>query len=452
MKPDNNRRSFTQKSLTAGVASSALIPGFGQELIAAVDRGPKYSNPSGLKITGIKTAFIKGHGTNMFVKLTTNQGITGYGEAMDAVRGMYGVATGTEGWDNMTQFLIGQNPLDINKIVEQILRRSHFGGVQGGMYMAVLTGIEIALWDLDGKAMNQPVHRLIGVKFRDKIRWYCDSASSSESPEDMAGAAMEVKNAGFSAIKFDIDRAEDPSKQDEFNRTASNGEIDRMVKQINAVRDAIGMNMALCQVSNKSYTTPQGARIAIGMKMSLCLDAHVRYDLPSGIQIAEEMEQFKLMFLERPIPAENPDSLREITSRTITPICMGENQYPAHDFRKIPEKKAADIVMPDLHKCGGLGEGKRIANLANLHYVPFAPHRVASPFGTMAACHCFASISDFLCLEWHWFSRWTQWDEPVLEAPLIKAGRNHLTDRPGVGVTPNEEALRKYAVAEAPLF
>jgi galactonate dehydratase len=364
----------------------------------------------------------------MFVKLTTNQGIVGYGEAMDAVRGTYGVATGTEGWDNMSQFLIGQNPLDVNKIVEQILRRGHFGGAQSGMFVAVLTGIEIALWDLAGKAMGQPIYRLMGGKFRDKIRLYCDTASSSESPEDMAAAALHVKNQGFTAIKFDIDWAEDPSKQDEFNRTASNGEVDRMVRQVAAVRDTIGMHM------------------------DLCLDAHGRYDLPSGIQIAKEMEPFKLMWLEEPIPAENLDALREITRQTTTPICTGENQYLAHDFRKILEKKAADVVMPDLHKCGGIGEGQRIANLANLYYVPVAPHMVASPFGAMAACHCCAAISNFLCLEWHWISRWKMWDELILEDPLIKDGYIHLSDQPGVGVTPNEEAIKKYAVKDAPFF
>ena len=428
MNTDNKRRSFLQKGLLTGIAATGLLPGFGSELIAAIDNGPKYSNPSDLKITGVKTAFMKGHGTHMFVKLTTNQGITGYGEAMDAVRGTYGVATGTEGWDNMSQFLIGQNPLDVNKIVEQILRRGHFGGAQGGMFVAVLTGIEIALWDLAGKVMNQPVYRLMGGKFRDKIRLYCDSASSSESPEDMAASAIEVKNAGFTAIKFDLDWAEDPAKQDVFNRTASNGEIDRMVKQITAVREAIGMNM------------------------DLCLDAHGRYDLPSGIRMAKEMEQFKLMFLEEPIPAENLDSLREITSQTTTPICTGENQYLAHDFRKILEKQAADIIMPDLHKCGGIGEGQRIANLANLYYVPVAPHMVASPFGAMAACHCCASFSNFLCLEFHWFSKLKQWDELILEPPIIQNGYIYLTDKPGVGVTPNEEAIRKYAVPDAPFF
>ncbi len=428
MASPNTRRSFLRKGLATTLAGAAIMPSFGSELIAAVERGPQFSNPSDLKITGIKTAFMNGHGTHMFVKLTTNQGITGYGEAMDAVRGTYGVATGTEGWDNMSQFLIGHNPLDVNKIVEQILRRGHFGGAQGGMFVAVLTGIEIALWDLAGKAMGQPVYRLMGGKFRDKIRLYCDTASSSESPEAMAEAALHVKNSGFTAIKFDIDWAGDPAKQDEFNRTASNGEIDRMVKQVASVREAIGMNM------------------------DLCLDAHGRYDLPSGIQIAKEMEQFKLMWLEEPVPAENLDALREITRQTTTPICTGENQYLAHDFRKILEKQAADIVMPDLHKCGGLGEGQRIANLANLYYVPVAPHMVASPFGAMAASHCCATFSNFLCLEWHWISKWKQWDELILEPPLIKDGYIHLTDRPGIGVTPNEEAIKKHAVKGAPFF
>lgn len=428
MANNHSRRSFLQKSLLAGITGSAFFSTFGSTLEAAVKKGPQYSNPSDLKITGIKTAFMNGHGTHMFVKLLTNQGIIGYGEAMDAVRGTHGVATGTEGWDNMTQFLIGKNPLDVNKIFEEIRRRGHFAGAQGGSYVAVLTGIEIALWDLAGKATDLPVYRLMGGKYRDKIRLYCDTASSSESPEDMAAAAVEVKNHGFTAIKFDLDWSEDPAKQDAFNMTASNGEIDRMVKQITAVREAIGMDI------------------------DLCLDGHGRYDLPSGLRIAEEMEQFKLMFLEEPIPAENLDSLREITRQSKTPICTGENQYLAHDFRKILDKQAADIVMPDLHKCGGLGEGQRIANLANLYYVPLAPHMVASPFGAMAASHCCATFPNFLCLEWHWISRWERWNDLIMEEPLIKDGYITLSDKPGVGVTPNEKEIKKMAVKDAPFF
>lgn len=424
----NSRRSFLKNGILAGIAGGGLFSTFGSGLQAAVNKGPRYSNPSDLKITGVKTAYMSGHGTHMFVKLTTNQDIVGYGEAMDAVRGTYGVATGEAGWDNMSQFLIGQNPLDVNKLFEQIRRRGHFGGAQSGMYVAVLTGLETALWDLAGKALDLPVYRLMGGKYRDNIRLYCDTASSSETPEDMAAAAVEVKNHGFTAIKFDIDWLEDPAKQDVFNMTASNGEIDRMVKQVGAVREAIGMDM------------------------DLCLDAHGRYDLPSGMRIAKEMEPFKLMFLEEPIPAENLDSLREINSQTTTPICTGENHYLAHDFRRILEKQAADIVMPDLQKCGGLGEGQRIANLANLYYVPVAPHMVASPLGAMAASHCCATFPNFLCLEWHWISRWDRWNELIMEEPLIKDGYIALSDKPGIGVTPNEKAIKKTAVKDAPFF
>ncbi|CAN5874501.1 mandelate racemase/muconate lactonizing enzyme family protein [soil metagenome] len=425
---EKSRRSFLKNGIAAGVAGGAFLSTYGSTLRAAVNDAPHYSNPSALKITGIKTAFMKGHGTHMFVKLSTNQGLVGYGEAMDAVRGTYGVASGSDGWDNMSQFLVGQNPLDVNKIFEQILRQGHFGGAQSGMFVAVLTGVETALWDLAGKALGLPVYRLMGGKFRDKIRLYCDGASSSESPEHMAEAALSVKNKGFTAIKFDIDWAGDPAKKDQFNRTASNGEINRMVKQVAAVREAIGMDM------------------------DLCLDAHGRYDLPSGIRIAKEMEPFKLLFLEEPIPAENLDSLREITSQTTTPICTGENHYLAHDFRKILELKAADIVMPDLQKCGGLGEGQRIANLANLSYVPVAPHMVASPLGAMAASHCCATFSNFLCLEWHWISRWDRWNELILEEPLIKDGYITVSDKPGIGVTLNEKAIKKFAVKDAPFF
>jgi galactonate dehydratase len=188
------------------------------------------------------------------------------------------------------------------------------------------------------------------------------------------------------------------------------------------------------------------------MKIDLCVDAHGRYDLPSGIQMAKLFEKYRLMWLEEPVHAENLDTLREITSQTTTPICTGENHYLAHDFRKILEKKAADVVMPDLHKCGGIAEGQRIANLANLYYVPVAPHNVSSPLGTMGACHCCASFPNFLCLEWHHISRWDRWNELIEEEPLIQNGYVTVSDKPGIGVTPIEDAIKKTAVQGMPFF
>ena len=108
--------------------------------------------------------------------------------------------------------------------------------------------------------------------------------------------------------------------------------------------------------------------------------------------------------------------------------------------------------MPDFHKCGGLAEGQRIANLANLYYVPIAPHCVASPLGTMAAGHCCVSVPNLLCLEWHWISRWERWNELVIDEPLIKDGYITISEKPGIGITPDEDAIKKTAVPDVPFF
>ena len=131
-------------------------------------------------------------------------------------------------------------------------------------------------------------------------------------------------------------------------------------------------------------------------------------------------------------------------SHSTTPICAGENIYLRFGFRELFEKQAVDIVMPDLPKCGGLSDGRKIANLAEIYYIPFAPHNVCGPLGTVASCHCCAAIPNFLVLEWHWMER-PHWHELVLaDPPLIQNGYITLTDRPGLGVELNEAAAEKY--------
>ena len=119
---------------------------------------------------------------------------------------------------------------------------------------------------------------------------------------------------------------------------------------------------------------------------------HGRYDMTTGKRVAKEAEPFHLLFLEEPVPPENVDAMRDIRESTSTPICCGENLFLRHGFRELLEKRAADIIMPDLQKCGGLLEGRKIADLAHTYYVPFAPHCVVSPIGLMASCHTCAAV------------------------------------------------------------
>lgn len=423
-----NRRSFLHKAaLATAVAAATPFTNFGKGYENAINNTSKLSAPSDLKITDVKCAFIRG-GNGLFVKIYTNQGIYGCGEGVDAVAGSYHLV------QRMGRFLKDQNPLNVHRLFEFMRKAAVFGGGQSGMYVAVLSAVETALWDLAGKALNVPVYQLLGGKFRDRVRVYMDTAlyqNTLPKPADFAAAAKEAVSMGFNAIKFDLDQANDPNKYDRWNWTASPAEIQRMYDQMAAAREAVGP------------------------KIDICADMHGRYDLPTGQRAAKVLEPLNLMWLEEPIPAENVDAYAEITKSTSTPICAGENHYLAHGFRPLLEKGAVDIIMPDLQKAGGLGEAQRIANLANLYYVPFAPHMVASFLGAMASAHVCASVPNFMILEWQiYFHKDPMFKEIVKfdGTEFTKDGFITVSDKPGIGVDINEEGMKKYAVPGVPFF
>jgi galactonate dehydratase len=426
MSNTSSRRSFLTKSALAGVFGATSLAGFGQGLEDAVERTPLASSPSDLKITDIKCGFIR-NGHSLFVKIYTNQNIWGCGEGVDATPGTYHLVK------MMGQRLKGKSPLNVNRLFEDIRRSGFFEGAQAGMYIAVLSAVETALWDLTGKALGLPVYQLLGGKYRDKIRVYCDTGTYRDTDKSTANFANSAKDAvkmGFNAVKYDIDEWNDPNKYDVYNWTASPGELERMYNQIAAVREAVGP------------------------KIDICVDMHGRYDVTTGRKVAKMMEPLKLMFLEEPIPAENPEAYKIIRDSTDTPICAGENHYLAHGFRRLLEIGAVDIIMPDLQKAGGLGEGQRIANLANLYYVPFAPHMVASYLGAMASSHVCASVPNFMILEWQiYFHEDPMFKEIVtFDGPMVKDGFIPLSNKPGIGVEINEEGMRKYAQKDVPFF
>jgi galactonate dehydratase len=420
MKSSTGRRTFLATCAMAGTAATRPLAAFGQ----AVDNARQTSGPSALRITDLKCGYVRG---SLFVKIHTNQGIWGCGEAVDAIQGTYHMVQG------FGQRLRNQNPLNVHRLFEQIRKGGVFGGAQSGVFIAVLSAVETALWDLAGKALNVPVYQLLGGKFRDRIRVYVDTAlyqTKLPAPEQFAQAATKAAKDGYTAVKFDLDQANDPNRYDQFNWTAGPAEIQRMVDQMTAAREAVGPNI------------------------DICADMHARYDYPTGQQVAKRMEPLNLMWLEEPVPAENVDAYKLIAQETSTPICAGENIYLAHGFRRLLETGAVDIVMPDLQKAGGLGEGQRIANLANLYYVPFAPHMVASFLGAMASCHVCASVPNFMILEWQtYFDANPMYKEMVTyDGPQVEKGFIRVSEKPGIGVEINEEGMRRYAAQGMPFF
>ncbi len=382
-----------------------------------------YRRPK-LKITDVRTAEVRVHGYQVHVRVYTDQGIVGQGECTDASQGAVPLIR------SFARMLNGQDPLNVEAVFERIRTGGVFAGAQGGQYVTALTAVEIALWDIAGKALGVPVYQLLGGRVRDRVRVYCDSGLErmERGSEHSLSKIQLIKDLQFTALKIDLDDGQDPARFDRVNWTASNGEVDHMIDKISFVRDSFPKNV------------------------DLAADMHARYDLTTGKRVAKEMEPFKLLFLEEPVPAENVDAMRDVRESTSTPICCGENRYLRHGFREILEKRAADIIMPDLQKCGGLLEGRKIADMAHTYYVPVAPHDVTSPIGTMASAHVCAAIPNFLALEWHWVDSLDLWRSWVKEGEIIDKGFITMPERAGLGVEMDDDAARKAQVPGTPWF
>jgi galactonate dehydratase len=376
-----------------------------------------------MKITAVKTAATRGHGMHLWVRVETDEGITGLGECVHG--GVQAIAI----IQALAPKLIGRDPFAIDAIFEELRRGHVFDGGTAGALITALTGIELALWDLKGKALNAPVVELLGGKFRDKVRVYADcQVEPGMNFDEIKQVVEEVLERGFTAFKIDLDihayghtgSEVQGFTKDRFNYTAGQWEHERMVQLVEMVTTAAGKDIAVAA------------------------DVHTRLDVPSAIRLAKDLEQFHLLWLEEPVPPENIEAMREVKRASITPICAGENLYLRHGFRDLIEQQAVDIIMPDIPKCGGLSECRKIANMAELYYMPFAPHNVSSPIGTMASAHVCASVPNFLVLEFHWLHR-DYWTTIITDKEdIIKNGYITLSDRPGIGLELDEAVAREH--------
>lgn len=406
----------------------ALLGSFGSEMQKVVAGRSINSAPSDLKITKISAASCLTSQRRMFLKIETNQGVTGWGEGTDAVVGGYFLAK------ELGSQLIGKNPLDVYRLFEDLRKYNGanvFSGAQAGTFVGILSAIDIALWDILGKVLGVPVYRLIGGKFRDSIHVYTHPLVNDGPPDVIAASCLEAKNTGYDAIKFTVDYSvyrNTGIKQDYYNPTVSNKEIDYIEKIVGTVREAVGPDMGIM------------------------VEMHTRYDVPTGIRMVKVLEKFNPTWIEEPVPPENMDALREINQSTEIPICVGENLFLAYQFQTLLEKRAADIIMPDIQKCGGIGEGQRIANLANLHYVPFAPHMVSSPLGMMASAHLCSSVPNFYMMETYQPALTTGWAGIMEEFPVVEKSFLKVSDKPGLGIDIIQEGIRKYATPGIPFF
>jgi L-alanine-DL-glutamate epimerase-like enolase superfamily enzyme len=378
-----------------------------------------------VRITDVRTAVIEGNFDWVLVRIYTDEGITGLGEA-------YWGAGVNELIHKMRPMLIGQDPFDIGKLYEQMIRGMSGAGSIAGATVTAISGVELALWDLVGRKLNTPIYNLFGGRFRNAIRIYADCHHGAEpTPEACAERARAVVDAGFTALKFDLDAqnphtrdiSDDPTPRrswfEPYNRTIGSAERRYMEAVVADVREAVGPD------------------IMLGM------DCHWKYATSDVILLAKALEKYDLLWLEDPVPPENIDAQLKVTNATTTPICTGENLYRKHGFRDLIEKQAADIIAPDIPKMGGLMEAKKVADHADMYYIPVAPHNVASPVGTVASAHVCAAMQNFLVMEYHAFDvPW--WSDLVTGDPVIKDGFIFLEEKPGHGLELNEDVARAH--------
>lgn len=383
-----------------------------------------------MKIRTIETAVLDANFEWVLVKITTDEGVTGIGEAHWG----YGVV---EAIHRFSHHLIGKDPRQVDRLWWEMYEVVSGAAWQGATVCA-MNGIEVALWDLLGKVCGQPVWQLLGGKFRDEIRILLDlhagesyklgdgtkvafkgNRAEAYTPEAYAARAKEAKRRGFDAIKFDIDI---PTlvNHDRFNHQLTPANLDRIVSIVAAVREAVGN------------------------EVDVAIDCHWHFNTGDAIRLARALEPYDLLWLEDPVRPENVEAMAQVTRSTRTPICTGENLYLAHAFRELFERGACRIIDPDFPRSGGVTEMKRLAQLADLYYIPFAPHNVGGPIATIACSHVAANVPNFLVLEFHaddipWYN-----DLLAGDVPVIRNGRIGLTDRPGYGVEINDEVARAH--------
>tara|TARA_A100001037_G_scaffold66426_1_gene58666 strand:- start:1280 stop:2404 length:1125 start_codon:yes stop_codon:yes gene_type:complete len=364
-----------------------------------------------MKITEISSVLLQPISW-VIVKVKTDEGITGIGEAYHGA-GVHQIVVD----ERITRTLVGKDPLNVDRCFRDMMRGQSASGYYQGAVMSAISGIEMALWDIKGQAFGAPIWQMLGGKFRDRVRVYNDChAGDDETPEAYARKAVEVEARGFDAIKFDIDPL--PSQRDEYNRGIRNDHIQYYVDVVTAMREAL-----------KPDT-------------DLAIDAHWAYTVVDILKVAQAFEDLNLLWLEDPIPAENIEAMQRVKNSTRTPICTGENFYTRHGFRELIHSQAADIVSPDIAKAGGLLESKRIAEMADMYYMPLAPHNICGPIGTYAMMHVCAAVPNFLALEFHHLDN-QFWSDLIVEGPMIVDGHIEVPEKPGLGVTLNEDVVKQ---------
>ena len=388
----------------------------------------EHSRPSDLKITDVRTVDLSGvpFGSSL-VRLDTNQGISGYGEIRDGASTSYALM--------LKNRLLGENPCDVDRLFRRIKQFGHHGRQGGGV-----SGVEIALMDLAGRADGVPVYQLLGGKFRDRILCYCDTPSDSDGTA-MGRHLRQRMDMGFRYLKMDVGLGTIAEHDDCV--IAPPGMLDsRSVMHpftgIQLTEKGIGL---ICE-----YVA--AVRDEIGYEVPLAVDHFGDIGLESCSRLGKALDQFSLAWYEDMIPWQCADQWERLANSVDTPVCTGEDIYLKEGFTELFERRAIAVVHPDLATAGGMMETKKIGDLAQDRGITMALHMAMSPVAAMASVHCAAATENFLVLENHSVDDIERGSGLVegLPQPLVQDGHIEVPDTPGLGfIGLSEQALETFA-------
>jgi 2-dehydro-3-deoxyphosphogalactonate aldolase len=360
---------------------------------------------SNLTLTGYTIYFVPSTRPRWtLLKLLTNEGITGFGEL--TWHGAQGPIHVSRLRELLDQFVIGQSPYLVEQLLSQLYLRPHNRRHSCTITTPAISAIEMACWDIIGKACNQPVYNLLGGMVNSKLRSYSYLPTQSGDPERIAAVAAEYAERGYTAFKLDPVKAEST------------------LEDIDTVEAIF-----------------RGIRAVVGNKCEILLGTHGQLSPHAAIRLAKRLEPYEPGWFEEPVPPENIDEMARVARATSIPIATGERLLTKFEFRELLEKQAASIIQADLSMCGGILEGKKIAAMAECHYAQMAPHHYGGPVALAASIQLDACCTNFyiqeanIDLKSEFLQEPFAWEKGYLIPP----------SRPGLGVALNEEVLERSA-------
>ena len=378
-----------------------------------------------VKITDVKCMIVRGTWDWNLIKVETDSGLYGIGEAY------WGWGVKDMVVAKMKGIVVGEDPLNVDRLYTKMLMQSAGAGAIAGVTVSAASGIEIALWDLCGRILQTPVCNLLGGRYRDRVRFYRTLQVPKGNVEDMSIWRAQVEEAraekwGWTAFKFQGDgippRADPQFREpghDPYARNLTKKDYRRIVKAMETVRETLGPDA------------------------DFGVECHWRYDTDDVIRLGRELEPVRPMWLEDPVPPENIEAMARVTHSIPIPVCTGENLYGRQGFRRLIELQATSGIHIDIPKSGGLSESKKISDLAEMYYIWTACHNPASALGTIASCHAASAMREFRI---HELANWIDWwpDLVVREGPFWQDGYFTIQDKPGYGVELNQDVAKAH--------